>query len=100
MKWEDYRKGENVDLHVTYAKVGIECPECGEITDFSNGRKASVDPVAIMEELHRRYPNGGAGNMAALQADNPDIPWKTLNNNAREYFGDSLAKHLRAEGIL
>ena len=30
MKWEDYRKGENVDLHVTYAKAGIECPECGE----------------------------------------------------------------------
>ncbi len=64
------------------------------------GRKASVDPIAIMEELHRRYPDGGAESMTALQADNPDIPWKTLANNAKEYFGNTLAKHLKAEGIL
>ena len=64
------------------------------------GRKASVDPVAIMEELHRRYANGRAESMAALQADNPDIPWKTLANNAKQYFGNTLAKHLKAEEIL
>ena len=48
----------------------------------------SVDPVSIMEELHRRYPNGaGPINLQKLSADNPDIPWKTLANNATEYFG-------------
>ena len=64
------------------------------------GRKVSVDPVAIMEELHRRYPNGGAESMDALKNDNPDIPWKTLANNAKEYFGNTLVKHLKSEGIL
>lgn len=38
--------------------------------------------------------------MSALQADNPDIPWKTLAINAREYFGEMLVMHLKAEGII
>lgn len=53
-----------------------------------------------MEELHRRYANGKAESMAALQADNPDIPWKSLANKAKEYFGNTLARHLKLEGIL
>ena len=70
------------------------------VVQNAGGRKATVDPVAIMEELHRRYPNGGATSVAALRADNPDIPWKTLSNNAREYFGNTLTAHLKEIGVL
>ena len=66
----------------------------------TGGRKPSVDPVAIMEELHRRYPNGGAQSMEILKQENPDIPWKTLANNAKEYFGETLTRHMKAEGII
>ena len=58
------------------------------VRENKGGRTVSVDPVSIMEELHRRYPNGaGPINLQKLSADNPDIPWKTLANNATEYFG-------------
>lgn len=30
MKWEDYRKGEDITIHPRYAKANIECPSCGE----------------------------------------------------------------------
>ena len=29
MKWEDYRKGENIALSSSYVKINIECPKCG-----------------------------------------------------------------------
>ena len=65
------------------------------------GRKTSVDPVAIIKELHRRYPNGaGNVNMDYLKAENPDIPWKTLANNAQAYFGTTLSAYLKRIGII
>ena len=71
------------------------------VRENKGGRTVSVDPVSIMEELHRRYPNGaGPINLSRLSADNPDIPWKTLSNNAAEYFGKTLVAHLKAEGII
>ena len=71
------------------------------VRENKGGRTVSVDPVSIMEELHRRYPNGaGPINLQKLSADNPDIPWKTLANNATEYFGKTLVAHLKAEGII
>ena len=70
------------------------------VVKSAGGKPSTVDPVAIMAELHRRYANGKAESMAALQADNPDIPWKSLNNKAREYFWDTLVRHLKLEGIL
>ena len=70
------------------------------VVQNAGGRPSSIDPVAIMEELHRRYANGKAESMAALQADNPDIPWKSLANKAKEYFGNTLVRHLKLEGIL
>lgn len=66
----------------------------------AGGRKPTVDPMAIMEELHRRYPDGGVQSMARLKQENPDIPWKTLANNAKEYFGKTLTQHMKAEGII
>lgn len=66
----------------------------------AGGRKPIVDPVAIMEELHRRYPDGGVQSMARLKQENPEIPWKTLANNAKESFGETLTQHMKAEGII
>ena len=71
------------------------------VRENKGGRTVSVDPVSIMEELHRRYPNGAGNiNLQRLSADNPDIPWKTLSNNATEYFGKTLVAHLKVEGII
>ena len=60
------------------------------------GRTVSVDPVAITLELQHRYPDG-TGNLSISQIKeaNPDIPWKTLTNNSREYFGVTLATYLK-----
>ena len=60
------------------------------------GRTVSVDPVAITLELQHRYPDG-TGNLSISQIKeaNPDIPWKTLANNSREYFGMTLSEYLR-----
>ena len=66
----------------------------------AGGRPSSVDPVAIMEELRHRYPNGGTESMDTLKNENPDIPWKTLANNAREYYGATLVAYLKKIGIL
>ena len=66
----------------------------------AGGRPTTVDPAAIVDELHHRYQNGSAESMDTLKHDNPDIPWKTLANNAKEYFGSTLAKFLKSEGIL
>ena len=30
MKWEDFRRGEDLTIHPRYAKTDIECPTCGE----------------------------------------------------------------------
>lgn len=71
------------------------------VRENKGGRPKSTDPVSIMEELHRRYPNGaGSIRLVKLKEDNPDIPWSTLSNNALEYFGKSLTEQLKSEGII
>lgn len=71
------------------------------VVDNKGGRAVTVDPDAIIEELKRRYPNGaGRVSVTALAADNPDLPWKTLSNNAIKSFGMSLSEKLKAEGII
>ena len=30
MKWEEYRKDDDITIHPRYAKANIECPSCGE----------------------------------------------------------------------
>ena len=63
------------------------------------GRPKSTDPVAIIAELHKRYPDG-VETFEVLKQENPDIPWKTLANNSKQYFGQTLTKYLIDEGIL
>lgn len=68
---------------------------------YKCGAPVKVDPVAVMDKLHKRYPDGaGPVNLQRLKEDNPDIPWKTLSNNSIEYFGKTLVAYLKAEGIV
>ena len=67
-----------------------------------SGRPAD-DPMLIIEELKRRYPNGsGFDKVGDLKAANPDIApkFKNLANQADKLFGMSFAKFLIQEGIL
>lgn len=66
------------------------------------GRPAN-DPILIIEELKRRYPNGsGFDKVGDLKAANPDIASKFSNlaNQADKFFGMPFAKYLIQEGIL
>lgn len=66
------------------------------VSDIKGGKPASTDPVAITQELRRRYPDGtGNLSISQLKEANTDIPWKTLTNNSREYFGVTLAAYLK-----
>ena len=69
----------------------------------SCGRKKSVSPHEVVNELLRRYPNGsGMLRLDDLFAANPDLaPYKkTMMNNANAVFGMSLAQYLKNIGIL
>ena len=69
--------------------------------DYKNiGASVSRQNLKYVEKLFD-YPNGaGPINLQKLRADNTDIPWKTLSNNATEYFGKTLVAYLKAEGII
>ncbi len=65
------------------------------------GRPTTLDANAVIEELKRRYPAGaGAMKMEELKAANPDLPLKSLQNQANELLGMTLVKYLKAQGIL
>ena len=70
------------------------------VVNSKGGRPSTVDPETIIEELKRRYPNGGCKNVAQLKNDNSDLPIKTLVNNAQKLFGMSLGDYLKKIGVL
>ena len=75
----------------------------GYITGTGASGRPANDPMLIIEELKRRYPNGsGFDKMADLRAANPDIAPKfsNLQNQADKFFGMPFAKYLIQEGIL
>lgn len=54
----------------------------------------------LIEELKRRYPDGAPfRTVAKLIEDNPDLPIKTLLNNAKSLFGMSLKDYLKSIGV-
>ena len=71
------------------------------VNDNKGGRPTTTNPDEIIGELKRRYPNGaGPVNIQTLKDDNPDLPWKTLQNNATTYFGKTLVAYLKTIGII
>lgn len=64
------------------------------------GRKASVDPTAIIDELKKRYPEGVAMTALELKDANPDLKIKSVMNKSKELFGMAFSKYLLDQGIL
>lgn len=66
----------------------------------STGRPASIDPATVIVRLKELYPQGTDKSVDELKQANADIPWKTLQNKASEFFGMPLSKYLEQEGII
>ena len=66
----------------------------------ASGRPKTVDPMEFMSQLRERYPEGTNKTIKELQAENPDLPWKSVQNKATELFGTALVDYLKKEGIL
>ena len=71
-------------------------------TDDKGGRPKK-NPMEIIEELQRRYPNGTAfTTVDELKAANPDIAsrFQSLRNKSNEYFGMPFTQYLRSIGLI
>ena len=64
------------------------------------GRKATVDPEAIIAELKKRYPNGTDMKAGEIKESNPDLKIKSLMNQSKELFGMTFADYLVEQGII
>ena len=64
------------------------------------GRKPSVDPEAIIEELKNRYPNGVELTALEIKAANPDLKIKSVMNKSKELFGMTFTDYLTEQGII
>lgn len=64
------------------------------------GRKATVDPDAIISELKKRYPEGVVMTAQELKDANPDLKLKSVMNMAKDLFGMPFSKYLLEQGIL
>jgi uncharacterized protein Veg len=71
-------------------------------TDDKGGRPKK-NPMEIIEELQRRYPNGSDfTSVDELKAANPDIAsrFQNLRNNSNAYFGMPFTQYLRSIGLI
>ena len=71
-------------------------------TDDKGGRPQK-NPMEIIEELQRRYPNGtDFTTVDELKAANPDIAsrFQSLRNKSNEYFGMPFTQYLRSIGLI
>ncbi|MBP3885424.1 MAG: hypothetical protein J6D54_10905 [Olsenella sp.] len=79
---------------------GYEVPDYGI---SKGGAPRTVDPVAIVDELARRYEGREpAHDMKALRAENPDLASKfsTIANQSQAVFGKTLGEVLAERGVL
>ncbi len=76
-----------------------------EVTDYSSkgGAPKTVDPVAIVDELARRYEGREpAPDMKTLRAENQDLASKLSNiaNQSKKVFGKTFGEVLAERGII
>lgn len=64
------------------------------------GRKATVDPEAVIAELKKRYPNGTDMKVGDIKDANPDLKIKSVMNLSKELFGMPFSKYLVEQGII
>lgn len=108
----DYKKAHKKsceNLNVLAKKFGFESwhellTACGyEVANTytgKGGRPSTIDYDAIIDSLKEQYSSSPATSIYQLRADNPEIPWKSLSNNSKREFGDTLASYLKELGIL
>ena len=73
------------------------------IDKSDKGGRPKKDPMELIEELRRRYPDGSDfKSVAELKEANGDIApsIKSLENKAQGLYGMSLAQYLRRIGLL
>lgn len=93
-----------------YRLLGYESPKAfltayGYIyaNEGDKGGRPKKNPMEIIEELQRRYPNGTAfTTVDELKAANPDIAsrFQSLRNKSNEYFGMPFTQYLRSIGLI
>ncbi|WP_248922878.1 leucine-rich repeat protein [Olsenella intestinalis] len=76
-----------------------------EVPDYNlrSGRPKSIDPVAIVDELARRYEGREpAPDIGTVRDENPDLAskFKTISNESRAVFGMTFLKVLVERGIV
>ncbi|MBP3883641.1 MAG: leucine-rich repeat protein [Olsenella sp.] len=76
-----------------------------EVSDYGSkgGAPKTVDPIAIVDELARRYEGRNpAPDIDTVRAENPDLAgkFKSVANQSRAVFGMTFAKVLSAHGIV
>ena len=72
-------------------------------TAEEKGGRPKKDPMEIINELKRRYPNGTEfTSVDELKAANPDIAsrFQSLRNKSNEYFGMPFTQYLRSIGLI
>lgn len=78
---------------------GYEVPDYGS----KGGAPKTVDPIAIVDELARRYEGREpAHDMKALRAENPDLASKfsSIANRSQAVFGKTFGEALAERGII
>ena len=93
-----------------YRLLGYESPKDFLIaygytygTTDDKGGRPKKNPMEIIEELQRRYPNGtDFTTVDELKAANPDIAsrFQSLRNKSNEYFGMPFTQYLRSIGLI
>ena len=108
-------KAENPDLAPGFSRASRQSKEVfgevlskvlvdrGVIRSDKSGFSRTVDPIAIIDELARRYEGREpAADVATLKEENPDLApnFSRVSAQSREMFGDSFAKVLASRGIV
>ena len=74
-----------------------------QVNTEDKGGRPKKDPMEIINELKRRYPNGPEfTTVDELKAANPDLAsrFQSLRNKSNEYFGMPFTQYLRSIGLI
>ena len=99
--WQELGYESRDDFFEVYGFEFVNTEKSG--AGSKGGRPVTTDPEAIISELMDRYEGmDKPKTIGILIYENPDMKGqiKTLQNKANELFGQTLAKELKARGLL
>jgi hypothetical protein len=100
-KWDETAR--EISRQLGYANKNDFLIAYGYKIEKAETGRPKGDPLAVIEELKKCYPNGSAfEKYSDLIEANPDLAGqiKTLSNRANELFGMTLGKYLMSIGLL